>query len=143
MNKLKCRNCGLVNASSDATCRRCGEEMDKRRLLTNSRQSPREAAKKSSWIYTILFLAIAISAASYLFKGVEKSYDEVNAIELNRAKTQPKKPVNGLSTREEFEHQQTASYSNSMKRASGLSESQKHVDETKKLMQSEPDKTKK
>ena len=143
MKSLKCSECGLVNSSDDITCRRCGTETGKRRASTVRQLSPREAAKKSSWIYTILFIAVIIGAASYLFKGVEKSYDQVNANELNRAKSQPTPQPAGLSTREESDRKQIGSYNNAMQKASGLKEGQKHVDETKKLMQAEPDKANK
>ncbi len=143
MNKLKCRRCGLVNASTDTSCRRCGEETGGRRISSNARQSPREAAKKSSWIYTLLFLAVVISAASYLFKGFEKSYDEVNANELNRPQSQPKPKTDGHGPRAEEEQKRTGAYKNAVQKSSGLAESQKHVDETNKLMPAEPDKAKK
>lgn len=143
MNKLKCRRCGLVNAQADLNCRRCGEDMDRRPRSSNAPRSPREAAKKSSWLYTILFLALIISAASYLFKGIEKSYDEINANELNQSQPPPNQQHEGLSDRSEADRKRAEAYRNAMQDSPGIAESQKRLNETRRLMQSDADKTKK
>ena len=138
MNRIKCSGCGLVNGPSEITCGRCGAETGKRKAAKGPR-SPREAAKKSSWIYTILFLALLASAATYLFKGVEKSYDQEKAVELNRAAAQSNKPGQEPKSRTEFEQKQTGAYKNAIQNSPGLGESRKHLDEVNKLMRPEKD----
>ena len=131
MNKITCKKCGLVNLASDHDCRRCGYDMGTRFMVSSQRIGPREAAKSSSWLYTLLFLALIAGIANYLLSGVEKSYVNVKAIESNRpgAQIQPQ-------TRSEFQERQKQSYTTAIKNSGGLAESQKHNEETKKLMQS-------
>ena len=138
--KVKCIKCGLVNLSSDYDCRRCGHDMGTRFMTSSQRIGPREAAKSSSWLYTLLFLALIGGAAYYLFSGVEKSYDDVKATEMNRPGAQANRPADTLGTRSEFEQQQKQNYKTAIQNSPNLAESQKHVDETKKLMQSGQDK---
>jgi len=92
---------------------------------------PREAAKGGSqWLYTLLFLTLIGGIAYYLFSGVEKSYDNVKGIEANRPGAQIKP-----QTRSEFQEQQKQNYVTAVKNSQGLAESQKHTEETQKLMQ--------
>lgn len=132
MNKVKCTKCGLVNLAEDYDCRRCGHDMGTRFMTSSQRIGPREAAKSSSWLYTLLFLAVIGGGAYYLFSGVEKSYDNIKAGENKRLASQP---TDGLSTRSEFEQRQQQNYKSAISNSQGLSESQKHNEETKKLMQ--------
>ena len=140
MNKITCKNCGLVNLASDYDCRRCGYDMGTRFMVSSQRIGPREAAKSSSWLYTLLFLALIGGIAYYLFSGVERSYTDVKTIESNRFGGQP---MNGARTRSEFEERQKQNYVTAIKNSQGLAESQKHTDETQKLMQSTQDKPQK
>ena len=143
MNKIKCTHCGLVNMASDYDCRRCGNDMGTRFMNSSQRIGPREAAKSSSWLTTILFLTLIGGVAYYLFSGVEKSYDNVKATETNRILAQPKQSPSSLSSRSEFEQTQKQNYKTAIQNSQGLSESQKHVEETQKLMQSGPEKAQK
>ena len=136
MEKITCKNCGLVNLASDHDCRRCGFDMGTRFMVSSQRVGPREAAKSSSWLYTILFIAIIGGIANYLLSGVEKSYDDVKATEVSRPGMQANKPADTLGTRSQFEQQQKQTYATAIKNSQGLAESQKHNDETKKLMES-------
>jgi hypothetical protein len=136
MNKITCKNCGLVNLESDHDCRRCGFDMGTRFMVSSQRVGPREAAKSSSWLYTLLFLAVIGGIANYLLTGVEKSYVDVKAVEVNRPGAQANKAADTLGTRSQFEQQQKQTYTNAIKNSQGLAESQKHNEETKKLMES-------
>ncbi len=134
MNKIKCNKCGLVNLAEDYDCRRCGHDMGTRFMVSSQRIGPREAAKSSSqWLYTLLFLALIGGVAYYLFSGVEKSYNEVKTIEQTRpgANIAPQ-------TRSQFQERQKQNYTTAIKNSGGLAESQKHNEETKKLMESGP-----
>lgn len=131
MNKITCKNCGLVNLASDYDCRRCGYDMGTRFMVSSQRIGPREAAKSSSWIYTLLFLTLIGGIAYYLLSGVEKSYDNVKSIEANRPGAQ-----SAPQTRTEFQERQKQNYTTAIKNSQGLAESQKRTEETQKLMQS-------
>ena len=132
MNKIKCTKCGLVNVESDYDCRRCGHDMGTRFMTSSQRIGPREAAKSSSWIYTLVFLALIGGVAYYLFSGVEKSFDEVKVGETKRLASPP---TEGLSTRSEYEQRQKQNYKTAISNSQGLAESQKHNEDVKQLMQ--------
>jgi hypothetical protein len=133
MNKIKCTGCGLVNLASEYDCRRCGQDLGTRFMNSSQRIGPREAAKSSSWLTTILFLAVIGGAAYYLFSGVEKSYDNVKT---NRPGAQANRPADTLGTRGEFEQRQKQNYKSAIQNSQGLAESQRHTEESNKLMQS-------
>ena len=135
MNKINCTKCGLANLASDYDCRRCGHDMGTRFANSSQRIGPREAAKGSSWLSTIVILAIIGGAAYYLFSGVEKSYDGVKATEANRFGAQSKQQAVVPQTRSEFEQGQKQNFKTAIQNSEGLSESQKHNEETQKLMQ--------
>lgn len=143
MNKITCKNCDLVNLASDYDCRRCGYDMGTRFMVSSQRIGPREAAKSSSWLSTLLFLTLMGGAAYYIFSGVEKSYDNVKASETNRLGAQSKQQMDGARTRSEFEEKQKQNYKTAIQNSQGLSESQKHNEETQKLMQTAQDKAQK
>ena len=134
MDRIKCHHCGLVNATSASTCRRCGMDPAGRYTPQMSPTGPREAAKSSSWLYTLLFIALIGGAAYYLLSGVEKSYDHVKANEANRIATQPKQPA-GLTNRTEVDQKRAGQYKNAIQNSHGLAESQNAYEETQKLMQ--------
>lgn len=131
MNKITCKNCGLVNLASDYDCRRCGYDMGTRFMVSSQRIGPREAAKSSSWLYTLVFLALIGGIAYYLFSGVENSYKDVKNIEATR----PGAQVNAPQTRSEVQERQKQNYTTAIKNSGGLAESQKRTEETQKLMQ--------
>jgi hypothetical protein len=135
MDKTKCTKCGLVNLTSDHDCRRCGHDMGTRFMVSSQRIGPREAAKSSSWLSTLVILALIVGAAYYLFSGVEKSYNEVKTTERTRPGFDANKPADTTGTRSQFEQQQKQNYKSAIQNSQGLSESQKHNEETQKLMQ--------
>ncbi|HEX3101378.1 MAG TPA: hypothetical protein VHQ01_06300 [Pyrinomonadaceae bacterium] len=135
MSRNKCRNCGLVNAVDDLNCRRCGVEIGQSKTSKNSPVSPRDAAKNSSWLYTLLFIAIVGGAAYYLFSGVERSYNDVKVSEANRVASQPNQQPEPLTNRTDADQKRAGSYKTAIQNSPGLSESQKHNEETKKLME--------
>ena len=130
MNKTKCKGCGLVNLTSDMRCRRCGEAIGR---PSSSPTSPREAAKKSTWLYTILFLTVVGGAAYYIVSGVEDSYKKVTAGEADRAATQAKQQP--FTNRTEADQKRVGTYQTAIQNSNGLSAVQKHNEETKKLME--------
>jgi len=134
MNRIKCSRCGLVDAASSSSCRRCGQEFAGSARSTNSPRSPREAANNSSWLYTLLFLAFVGGGAYYLLSGVERSYEDVKANEANRIAAQPKATAAPLS-RSEFEQGQKQNFKNAIQNSQGLAEADKRLAETQKLMQ--------
>ena len=135
MDKIKCTKCGLVNLKSDYDCRRCGHDMGTRFMVSSQRIGPREAAKSSSWLYTLLFLTLIGGGAYYIYSGIEKSYEDVNSSETNRVNSQANLPANAPRTRSEFEDKQKSSYKTAIHNSQGLAESQKRTEETDKLMQ--------
>ena len=135
MNKVKCKYCSLVNLASDMYCRRCGQEIGGSSGQSSSPRSPREAAKGSSWLSTILILTLIGGVAYYIFSGVEKSYSDVKASEMNRIADQPKQSPAGL-TRREMDKQRAGQYGNAVQNSHGLATSQKHNEEIKQLMRS-------
>ena len=135
MNKIKCTKCGLVNVESDYDCRRCGHDMGTRFMVSSQRIGPREAAKSSSWLYTLLFLALIGGGAYYIFSGVEKSYDDVKAIETNRLNSQATQQTDAPQTRSQVEEKQKQNYKTAIQNSQSLAESQKRTEETQKLVQ--------
>ena len=133
MHLNKCRDCGLVNAASDWACRRCGHSFD--RAQRTGPRSPREAAKQSSWIWTILVLVVVGAMFYYLFSGFEKSYDQIKAGEANRLAAQPKQSPPPLTSRSEYDQHRAEPYKNAVANSPGLAASQKHNEEVKQLMQ--------
>ena len=143
MNRTKCRYCNLVNLASDAFCRRCGGEIGCSGFANSSARGPREAAKRSSWFYTIIIVMVLVSAGAYLYSGVEKSYEDVKAADANRIATQAKQQPEGLSSRSEADQKRAGQYGTAIQNSSGLSESQKHNEELKGLMQTDSNKIQK
>ena len=138
MHKNKCPNCGIVNQAYDHVCRRCGTQMGSvdQFMTSSSRISPREAAKSSSWLTTLVFLAIVAGVVYYLFSGVEKSYDGVKTAEKNRPGFEANKPADTLGTRSQFQQQQKQNYRTALQNSQGLAQSANHTAEVEKLMQS-------
>ena len=133
MNKIKCGSCGLVDFAGEGGCRRCGVSLyETSPSVSKSRgNAPRR---------TIPLVPIAIAAAAafglYSYLGAEPA-EPVNANVATHTSSQLQ-PRPTLSLRAEHEQRMTGSYQNAIKTSPGLAESQKHVDETQKLMQNEP-----
>jgi hypothetical protein len=136
MIKEKCTKCGLTNLPSDLACRRCCNPVGDNFMHSSPRIGPRQAAKSGSWLSTLVLVALLGGAAWYLFSGVEKSYDSVKTTEQPRSGPQANKPADTPATRTQFEQQQKQNYKTAVANSEGLRLSQKHTDETQKLMQS-------
>jgi len=104
-------------------------------MVSSQRIGPREAAKSSSWLYTLLFLALLGGGAYYIFSGVGKSYDDVKIVEKNRLSSQANQVIDSPGTRTQFEQQQKQNYKTAIQNSQGLAESQRRTEETQKLMQ--------
>jgi len=133
MSPNKCKNCGIVNAVYDHTCRRCGCVIVREAA---GPRSPRDAAKRaSSFLYTLLAIALFSGIGYYLFNGFENSYEQVKQDELRRLAAQPKVSPASLTSRSESDQQRTEGFKNAVANNSGLATSQRHNDDIKKLMQ--------
>lgn len=134
MNRVKCSHCDLVNLASDPTCRRCGQGLGPVKTGGQAARSPREAARRSSPLYTLLAVALIGGVVAYFYLGVEKSFNDVKANDANRIASQPKRQTDGLS-RSELDQKRTGQYGNAIQNSPGLAASQKRLEETQKLMQ--------
>ena len=132
MNTNKCLNCHLVNHPSQYECQRCGFELVEPVVVTG-RQKPRPRLRVSHLIR--LAVVVGIGYAAYIYFGGGDISPVSTAPTTNRLVAQPQ-PT--LSLRAENEQRQTGAYKNAVQGSSGLAQSQKHVEETQKLMQAEP-----
>ncbi len=103
-----------------------------------TRLGPKEAAKRSSWIYTLLFLSVVCGIAYYVVTGFERSYNDVLATESNRVTAQPAPQPYEFGSRTESDQQRTIPFKNAVQNSPGLAASQQHVAETQKLMEPQP-----
>ena len=133
MSSKKCRSCSLVNGASELLCVRCG------RPLASAAESrplgPREAARRSSSIYTLLAVTLLGGIVVYLYHGVLASYENVTANEAQRIAAQPMVSPAPLTSRSETDAKRAEPYKNAMLQNNpNLAASQKHNDEIKQLM---------
>jgi hypothetical protein len=133
MDAIKCNNCQLINLASDFTCRRCGRNIGF--ALPSPTKDSAGASSFRSLFYTVVALTLVGSAVAYVFLGFEKSYEKIGASETNRIAQQPRNQPLGL-TRSQFQSQQAGHYGSAIQNSNGLAESQKHVEDVKKLMES-------
>jgi hypothetical protein len=136
MEVIKCSQCHLMNPPTAFRCRRCGHVVG---IPEPDRvPGPRERSNGvSSWLYTLLALALVVAAAAYIYQGFEKSFSQVQANEAKRTAKQVNTQPPALS-RSQFEKQQAGHYGTAIQNSNGLAQSQKHVDEVEKLMQNPP-----
>jgi hypothetical protein len=128
----KCKNCGLVNKAHDHVCHRCGCLLyDKN---SAGPRGPREAAKSSSFLYTLLAIALLGGAVYYVVTGFEKSYDQIKTDEIKRLAAQPKISPAPFTSRSEYDQRRTEPYKNAVANSPNLGASQKHNDAVKQLM---------
>jgi hypothetical protein len=132
MPNSKCSHCGLVNTSSDFECRRCQSALHKN--LSTRDKGPRDAARRSSPLWTLLIITVICAGAWYLYKGVEKSFEQVQADDVHRVAQQPKaNPAQPLS-RTEYDQQRAGQSGNAVQGSQGINASQQHTAEINKLM---------
>ena len=134
MNRIECPECGLINRASESVCRRCGRGIGEYVKPKNKIRDPRAEAQRSSWVYTMLIVALIGGAAYYLFNGFETSYKKINADDTYRTTVPANQPQAPLS-RTEYEQKQQATFKTAIKNSPGLAESDKRLAETQKLMQ--------
>lgn len=142
MNSNKCSACGLVNQMTDLSCRRCGHNFAAAAHRNTRTRGPREAAKQSSSIYTLVAVLVIGAVAAYFFLGVQKSYDAVKTTDASRIAGQARQESEPLS-RTEYDQKRAGQYGNAIQNSPGLAESQKHLEETQKLMQPQSNKPQK
>ena len=136
MDKVKCRNCGLVDAIGESTCRRCGEAHAG--FSQNRVKEPVSSIRQPIPMLRIAGVAIAAIAAYYYFGANPKGSTDPSAANQSIQKPQPQ-PT--LSLRAEHEQRQKGAYKTAIQNSPGLAGSQKHVEETQRLMQGEPAKS--
>ena len=129
MESIRCRNCHLVNTSTHAKCRRCGIE-----LAAKTVKGPKQPTGGYSLPVKVV-IAGAVAFVAYSYFGGESAAPPSNPAQANHAAAQPK-PT--LSLRSDYEQQQKTSYKTAIHSSSGLAQSQKRLEETQKLMQTEP-----
>jgi hypothetical protein len=131
MPNSKCSHCGLVNSPSDFECRRCQSALHKN--LSSRDKGPRDAARRSSPLWTLLIITLICAGAWYLYKGIEKSFEQVQADDINRVAQQPK-PNNPPLSRTQYDQQRAGQSGNAVQGSQGLNASQQHTGEINKLM---------
>ncbi len=121
-----------MNFDSDLLCRKCG------RLIGYStpahRISPRDQAKGSTWLYTVLVVTLICGGAYYLYSGFMKSFEQVQSVESGTYRAPADQPRPTLS-RTESDKRQAAPFGNAVKNSSGLTQAGKHNADMEKLMQ--------
>lgn len=143
MNGTKCRNCGVVNLDADTACRRCGERLVPTFVPQRTELGPREAAKRSSPLYTLLILALLGGGIYYLYSGVQKSYEEIRSKEAKHTATPGNHPAEPFKSRSDTEQKRVEPYKNALQNSQSFVESNKRLSETHKLMQTASGNTKK
>ena len=131
MPNSKCSHCGLVNSPSDFECRRCQSQLHKN--LSTRDKGPREAARRSSPLWTLLIITVISAGSWYLYIGIEKSFEQVGADDVNRVAQQPK-PNNPPLSRTQYDQQGSGQYGNAVQGSQSLNASQQHTNEINKLM---------
>jgi ribosomal protein L40E len=136
MKGIRCRECGFLNPDKVRSCRRCGWDKLEPLVPKSKVVSPREQAKQSTWLYTLLIIALIVGGAYYLLSGIEKSYDQVQPAIPNRSAV-PRNQQNAPAlTRSESDQKRVTPFKNAVQNAPSLVESNRHVAETQKLMDS-------
>jgi len=131
MSSPKCPSCGLVNQLSDSFCRRCQSEINIRKHRAGV-LGPREAARRSSPLLSLLALAVIGGAVYYVYNGMEKSVEQVQVNDAKRTANQAKQD-SGLS-RSQYDQQRAGQYGSAIQSSQGLNASQQHTNEINQLI---------
>lgn len=134
MDSIKCSHCGLTNLGSDDRCRRCGGGFHHFAAPKPRGGGPRDRAKKSSPLYTLLIIALLGGGAYYLYTGVKNSYDHIQETEAQRFAGQPIKTPAPLTSRTESDRRRAEPYKNAIANSQSISASDKRLAEAQKLM---------
>ena len=132
MSSSKCSSCGLVNLSSDHFCRRCQAEININKPKGKP-IGPRDAARRSSPFYSLLALTLVGAAGWYIYHGMERSVEQVQANDQKRIANQVKQNPEGLS-RTQYDQQRAGQYGNAIQNSPGLSASQSHTNQINQLI---------
>jgi hypothetical protein len=124
-----------MNLATDEICRRCGDGFGRYASPRSQRVGPRDAAKRSSWLYTLLFIALIGGGFYYLYNGVLRSYEQIQAEEANRFVKQPKQTPAPQTSRTESDQRRTELFKNAIQNSQGIAASDKRQAETQKLIQ--------
>lgn len=135
MKSVQCGQCGLTNFRSETVCKRCGFAIGEYYSSASRTVGPRQAARQSSWLYTLLFIAVIGGAAYYLYTGFLRSFDEVNQMDPSHDKGVAAKPQPTLTSRSESDQKRMQSYKTAIHNSQGLAESERRMAETQKLIQ--------
>lgn len=125
-----------MNPDKVRSCRRCGWDQLEPLVPKSKVVSPREQAKQSTWLYTLLLIAIIVGGAYYLFSSFEKSYEQVQPTTPNRSAVPQNQPNAPALTRSEADQRRVTPFKNAVQNAPSLVESNRRVAETQKLMES-------
>ncbi len=129
MSSVKCKNCSLINFSSEETCRRCGEP------FANAAGKKQQDGKKGGFsIYSLVFVVIAAAIGYYAYFGIQSNVVQINSNEANRVAQQKKDPTAGMS-RTQYEKHRTGTYGNAMSNNPSFQAKRKQEEETQKVMQ--------
>jgi hypothetical protein len=133
MPNSKCRSCGLVNMASDTICRRCQADIVIKPKRSDNRGPRASAGRSTQRLWSLLALVITGAVAWYLYKGVERSYEQVQANEAVRTSAQANQGPAPLG-RTQYDQQRAGQYGNAVQSSQGLNSSRQHTDEINKLM---------
>src|SRR5204863_2759507 len=82
MNRKKCSQCGLVNPSTEAECRRCGTSLEDAETSTNAVSAAPEPRKEKraplrvGWIVGTTLSLLFVAYMSLLLTSEELPYDQ-------------------------------------------------------------------
>lgn len=137
MNSSRCNNCGLVNLSSDPSCRRCGNVLAGSGVVSHRPRSTREVASRGFPFFSTLIVLAAIAFLVYVYNEINNEMGHIQASDANRIATQPKQEPAGLS-RTEYDRRRAGQYGNAIKTNPDIAAAQKRTEETEKLMAPTP-----
>lgn len=136
MKGIRCRECGFLNPEKVKACRRCGWDQLEPLVPKSKVVSPRDQAKQSTWLYTLLIIALIVGGAYYLFSSFERSYKQGESTVPNRSAMPTNQQNAPALTRSEADQKRVTPFKNAVESAPSLVESNRHVAETQKLMDS-------
>jgi hypothetical protein len=125
-----------MNPDKVRSCRRCGWDQLEPLVPKSKAVSPREQAKQSTWLYTLLIIALIVGGAYYLFSSFERSYKQVQPSAPTRSAVPTNQQNEPALTRSEADQKRVTPFKNAVQNAPSLVESNRRVAETQKLMDS-------
>ena len=125
MSSVKCRNCGLINFSTEESCRRCGNS-----FIEPLRSTQEKPPRSFSFVKLLVIAAVAV-AAYYIYSSFSTPKGGATSVppQTNTA-TQPA----GLS-RTQYDQQRAGNFANNLKDSPSLAAQRQRDAETKKMME--------